>query len=164
MEMLATSSWRSMSISPPEEHGTIVMSVASPQDPERARPIPLRVLRLRDRGKRIQQANQPSQHDSIKDPGKQNWQELPDDKVHQKAGMARSALASRGDFLQRFGGLYPHEWRECDISIPTGSQFGDSMLIRNPRRYDYLTKSLLPYLFRDMYLGKGKGTVYMPNL
>lgn len=49
---------------------------------------------------------------------------------------------------------------DCDISCPTGTNFGSSMIV--PIQDDLITYELASsYLLRDMY--NGKGTVYLPK-
>ena len=49
---------------------------------------------------------------------------------------------------------------ECDISCPTGTNFGESLIV--PIQDDLITYELASsYLLRDMY--NGKGTVYLPK-
>ena len=92
---------------------------------------------------------------------RRNWEEIPlevRNMIKNEYGAIRIGEPRRLPFTDL--GVFILKNGECDISIPTGSQFGDSMLIGI--QDDMITYEIASsYLLRDMYLGKG--TVYMPK-
>lgn len=146
-----------------EEHGTIVMSESgfSPKTHKGATYPVAEYCVYETEGSVFNNLNQANASSALKDPKLRNWQELPDDIkkfIKQEYGSIRIGEPRRLPFNDL--GVYILTNGECDISIPTGSQFGDSMLIGI--QDDMITYEIATsYLLRDMYLGKG--TVYMPK-
>lgn len=90
-----------------------------------------------------------------------NWEELPKEI---KNMIKRDYSALRLDEPKEFGlsnlGVEVLTNGEIDLSVPTASNFGESMLVGI--QDDMITYELATsYLIRDMYLGKG--TVYQPK-
>lgn len=98
---------------------------------------------------------------STPDRQKLNWSEIPNDirkmiKENYSAWKINDPMELGLDNL----GVEPLLNGEIDLSVPTGMNFGESMLVKI--QSELLTYELAcSYLIRDMYLGKG--TVYVPK-
>lgn len=98
---------------------------------------------------------------NITETGSLNWDNIPQE-IRKQIKENYSVL--RINEPQELGlsnlGVFPLLNGEIDLSIPTGSNFGESMIVGI--QDDLITYELAcSYQIRDMYLGKG--TVYMPK-